>query len=277
VLTDAKAISVVSAMLPPHPLRYVDGKVQAFDPLTEQVFWSTDAVRDDSFGLQAAYDGKRIVVTNLASNAIAFDPDTGEVQWDVTVPGGYPFSEPIFLDDGTLLIQQWATDDDDDVRPEGHTLAAIDPASGEIFWTAEGYLAEWYYWDSPNFEATVAHDGLLLITSVDTVARLMPKARPNSTPLPTDAPACPSGEPVSWVQYVDGSVLICGADSEYSVTSSIEADATSLAFNSDGYTVGYVGRLQIKVTYGSDYVEITDDQGTLSSRVITSWAPWTLS
>ena len=150
----AGAISVASNRLPPWPLRWNGGAIEAFDPKSGDAVWSTPtslAAPTSAHpglglveGLYAAYDGRDVVVTDMAGNVAALDARTGGLAWQQTL--GLTKGDAIMpdvMDDGAVLIQQLPLPDPDGENFPGppSSLTALDPASGQVRWTVPGTIA----------------------------------------------------------------------------------------------------------------------------------------
>jgi len=89
---------------------------------------------------------------------------------------------------------------------------------------------------------------------------------PQAVALPTDFPSCPAGmEVVSWTQYPDGLVLICGSDKGFHVTvrhKGKDLAPTDLTFAPWGWTVTCKGGTVLTVTLGGGIVTVGDTTWT---------------
>jgi len=184
VLTGPGAISVTSNKLPPNPLRWSDGSIEAFDALSGDTYWKTPApqlygdIEVNEVGLlsdlYAAYDGQRVVVADMQGHVMAFDPVDGAVLWSVSLPLKVDHTMPDFTDDGLLLIQQmdYAGAIEEEAR-EGF-LYALDPASGAIWWSVEGQVAGKWADNAPFLGDTAKFDGVVVQTRDGTLSHLVP-------------------------------------------------------------------------------------------------------
>jgi len=111
-----------------------------------------------------------------------------------------------------------------------------------------------------------------------TVTGTVPQSTDNIAipPVPSDAPACPTAmNPVSWTNYSDGSVLVCGGDSTYSVTSSAGWTPTELDFAADGYTVAYSNGATVATSLDGVVVTVTQSgQSPVTYVAGESWSAW---
>jgi len=184
VLTGPGAISVTSNKLPPNPLRWSNGAIEAYDALTGSALWTTPAPRltgeiesiaGQLDGLYAAYDGTRVVVADMDGHVMAFNPADGTLLWDVALPLKAPCTTPDFMDDGLLLIQQMDYPDVEDEVVEEGLLYALDPESGAIWWSVKGVLAGKRANQYPFLGDTAQFGGIIVQTNDDTISHLAPR------------------------------------------------------------------------------------------------------
>jgi len=184
VLTGPGAISVASSKLPPNPLRFSNGAIEAYDGLTGDALWSAPApelsgdiasYRGLQFGLLAAYDGSRVVVADMDGHVLAFDADDGTALWNVSLPLVAPQAMPGFMDDGLLLIQQIDYADSEDEEAEEGFLYALDPVTGETWWSVNGQLAGVLMGVHPFMDNASAMNDILIQTQDGKLIRLVPR------------------------------------------------------------------------------------------------------
>jgi len=181
-LTGEDAISVTSDKLPPIPMRRNGDAIEGFDALTGKTLWSTRAPdlttsQDGSSSqLYAAYDGRRVVLTNDGGEVLALNPNTGSVLWQAWLALKGPRTMPDFMDDGLLLIQQANYPDEQPSPDVPGTLFALDSATGDLWWTIPGQVAGTQI-DTYPFLGDAASLGSILVQTVDdTITRIIPQS-----------------------------------------------------------------------------------------------------
>jgi hypothetical protein len=94
---------------------------------------------------------------------------------------------------------------------------------------------------------------------------------------PTGLPACPDGmSAVSWAEWADGIVLICGADGQgYAVEATFqgaEARARTLTFTADGWEVDFADGSRVVSSLDGGVVEAAGDAGTGAYLATAAWS-----
>lgn len=123
------------------------GRLLALDIVTGETVW--DVSRDNRISwaspILAEVDGKMQVVTSTAPKVAGHSIETGEELWAVECMMGEVGPSPAYANGLVIAGNEYAT------------LAAIDPAKGEIVWESNEYL--------PEVASPVVADGLLFIAT----------------------------------------------------------------------------------------------------------------
>ena len=277
------AISVTSTLLPPNPLRWKSGRVEAFDSQTGQAVWSTAASLSAPgidprqpgtvAGLYAAYNGHEVIVTDTLGHASAFDVATGRRLWQLATAVGSLVTMPDFTPDGALLLSQLPPENSFSDSPPDAQLIALDPATGTRWWSKPGQVAGTRADQYPVLDDEAGYDDLLVENPDATYTMLKPKPRSASN-IPAEASDCPSSAtPVAWTRYADGSVLVCQDNlNGYSVEADSEAAAASLTFADGGFTVGFRDQTRVRADLGGSLVTVTQGQRNTTYVATQSWS-----
>lgn len=122
-----------------------DGQFVALDPASGDEHWSVDAGKGFFSGIgghgasPTVVDGRVYLVPGAQRGvagegfrAVALDADSGEQVWTHSLDEA-SFLTRLGVHDGRVLVAS----SDDSLQNEGETLAALDPATGDVQWTGE--------------------------------------------------------------------------------------------------------------------------------------------
>jgi outer membrane protein assembly factor BamB len=236
----------------------------AIDPANGRETWRVSG----DFGryTKAAWDGRdKVAITGDSGTVSVVDISQGTLLWQdlVASPGAQFFlprdPEAQFIDDQTI----WVKLSFDDGR-------AYIAATGEVVWSGPFVVQRGGpVVDRPAEPIYVLHDPDGTSWTFDYIARFDPvlpgsSGRPSAaTPaLPAGFPKCPSGlDPVSWIDYPGGLVLICGAvGKDFQVLArdaqGQEREAHTLTFTDGGYFIDFADGTTLRACLGGAVVVI---------------------
>jgi outer membrane protein assembly factor BamB len=252
------------------------GQVVAVDPATGEQAWSVDLEQANWPPLEGDWDGLSLVALthgdeSAAGPAWQIDIAAGVVLWQNSegMPCAHTCGRDVYqLGGGAALVSTGFTP-----GVETPSIRAFG-AGGEVVWEESGVMVR---------SAPLNADGAaeyLVVEGDGWVARWDPgDRRPSAEALPAGGlPDCPGGlEPISWVEYSDGLVLICAAqDAGFAVLAERDGQdltAEVLTFTADGWEVEFADSARLVCSlWGALVTVITADAERSAYLSSSAWS-----